>query len=265
MLLLLLPLLLPGLLAWDPADGPEPWTQEELALFELVDEVNGTFYDLMDLTRNATKTDIKNRYKEMAVELHPDKNPEKEDEFKQLAAVYNMLKVKRTRAMYHRVLDEGLPDFRIPAFYERKVQVVRHIGLAEGIVTLLVLATLVQYGMAWAAFLERKFNSKMEKKKREKKPKKNQKEVEKTPEKEEEDDGLGPRPSVYDTLPFQLYELCRGAPGWVDSAKEAWREWQERRAAARREAEQEEEQRKLFEQRRAERVERKAGRQAGRT
>ena len=184
MLLLMLPLLLPGLLAWDPADGPEPWTQEELALFELVDEVNGTFYELMDLTRNATKTDIKNRYKEMAVELHPDKNPEKEDEFKQLAAVYNMLKVKRTRAMYHRVLDEGLPDFRIPAFYERKVQVVRHIGLAEGIVTLLVLATLVQYGMAWAAFLERKFNSKMEKKKREKKPKKNQKEVEKTPEKE---------------------------------------------------------------------------------
>merc|ERR1712037_218805 len=50
--------------------------------------------------------------KKQAMVIHPDKNPETEEQFKQLAAVYNILKDDRTRAMYHRVLDEGLPDWR---------------------------------------------------------------------------------------------------------------------------------------------------------
>ena len=75
---LLLPLLLLAqqLQAWDPADGDIPWQPDEIALFELVDEVNGTFYELMEVARNATSKEIKIRYKELAMVLHPDKNPE---------------------------------------------------------------------------------------------------------------------------------------------------------------------------------------------
>ena len=104
-MLLLFPFLafVPQLLAWDPADGDIPWQPDEIALFELVDEVNGTFYELMGVERNATSKEIKIRYKELAMVLHPDKNPEKEAEFKQLAAVYNVLKDKKSRANYERV------------------------------------------------------------------------------------------------------------------------------------------------------------------
>merc|ERR1712215_577652 len=109
--------------------------------------------------------------------LHPDKNPDKEAEFKQLAVVYNVLKDKRIRAMYERVLEEGLPDWRMPAVYDRKVQIVRHIGLVEGILTLFILATFIQYGMNWAYYFERKINKQAEKKPKTKKTKKAQKET----------------------------------------------------------------------------------------
>ena len=48
-------------------------------------------------------TEMKKEYKKLAMEIHPDKNPETEEQFKQLAAVYAILKDERTRAMYHRV------------------------------------------------------------------------------------------------------------------------------------------------------------------
>ena len=44
---------LPALLDWDPSDGDMPWQPEEIAPFELVDEINGTFYELIDISRNA--------------------------------------------------------------------------------------------------------------------------------------------------------------------------------------------------------------------
>merc|ERR1712080_805733 len=91
--------------------------------------------------------EIKREYKKQAMLIHPDKNPETEEQFKQLAAVYNVLKDQKTRDMYHRVLEEGLPTWKIPAFYDRQVQVIRHIGLLEGIVTLFVLAP--SYSTGW--------------------------------------------------------------------------------------------------------------------
>merc|ERR1719341_1775203 len=132
---------------------------------------------------------------ELAMIIHPDKNPDTEAEFKQLAAVYNVPKDKKARANYERVLEEGLPEYRMPAMYDRKVQIVRHIGLLEGIFTLFVLATFIQYGMHWAAYLERKMNRQAEKKPKVKKTKKSTpKEAE--AEKEEEDETLGPKPTV---------------------------------------------------------------------
>jgi len=258
----LFPLLafLPAMLAWDPSDGDMPWTPEETALFELVDEINGTFYELMDISPNATTKEVKNKYKELAMVLHPDKNPDKEAEFKQLAAVYNVLKDKKTRAMYHRVLDEGLPDWRMPAMYDRKIQIVRHIGLLEGIFTLFVLATFIQYGMHWAAYLERKMNMKAEKKPKAKKVKKSGSEKKKDQESENEDDDesiLGPKPTVYDTLPFQVYELCKQAPELPVYLKELYSDYRQRKEEERKEQEELEEERKKYEERKAEKKLRK--------
>merc|ERR1711981_1238859 len=56
-----------------------------------------------------------------------------------------------------------------------------------------------------------KMNKQAEKKPKVKKNKKaGGKEAES--DKEEEDESLGPKPTVYDTLPFQVYELCKQVP-----------------------------------------------------
>ena len=51
-----------------------------------------------------------------------------------MAAIYEVLKDKERRAMYDRVLVEGLPDWRMPVYYFRRM---RKIGLAEGLAYLL--------------------------------------------------------------------------------------------------------------------------------
>ena len=80
------------------------WIPENILITTTqVDSVNGTFYELMNISINATTKEIKKEYKKQAMVIHPDKNPETEEQFKQLAAVYNILKDDRTRAMYHRV------------------------------------------------------------------------------------------------------------------------------------------------------------------
>ena len=94
---------------------------------------------------------------------------------------------------------------------------VRHIGLLEGLITLLVLASFIQYGMGWANYLEQKFLAPKPKEKRVKKAKKS--EVVKEESKEEVDEFEHLKPSVYDTLPFQLYELCKRAPEIPEYAK----------------------------------------------
>jgi len=244
-------LLAPGL-AWDPAEGDVPWQPEEIALFELVDLVNGTFYDFMNISINATTKDIKREYKKQAMVIHPDKNPETEEQFKLLASVYNVLKDDKTRAMYHRVLEEGLPEWRMPAFYDRQVQVVRHIGLLEGIITLFILATFIQYGMGWAQYLEQRFLAPKPKQKREKKAKKNENNNKEETKEEDEFEHL--KPSVYDTLPFQVYELAKMAPELPEYIKGVWEERQQRKAE---EAAAEEEEKKRREEKEARRVQRK--------
>merc|ERR1711892_1015422 len=210
----------------------------------------------MDISRNATTKEIKNKYKELAMVIHPDKNPDTEEEFKQLAAVYNVLKDKKARANYERILEEGLPDWRMPAMYDRKVQIVRHIGLLEGIVTLFVLATFIQYGMHWAAYLERKMNKQAEKKPKAKKVKKADKKEQET-EKEEEDESLGPKPTVYDTLPFQVYELSKQAPTLPAYLQEMYEEYRQRKEEERKEQEELEEERKKYEEKKLEKKQRK--------
>lgn len=260
-LLLTLMALTPALLAWDPSEGDVPWQPEEIALFELVDEVNGTFYDLMNISRNATTKEIKDQYKEMAMLLHPDKNPDTEDQFRQLAAVYNMLKDKKNRKNYERVLTEGLPDWRMPAFYDKKIQVVRHIGLLEGIITLLVLATVIQYGLHWASYLETKYLGPKAPVKKVKKVKKHEKVAAKEAEgasDEEEDSSL--KPSVYDTLPFQIYELCKLIPEVPTYVKDAYVERQKFKEEERKEQEELEEEKRKYEEKKEEKKRNKEAR-----
>merc|ERR1719309_1122680 len=122
----------------------------------------------------------------------------------------------------------------------------------EGIFTLFVLATFIQYGMHWAAYLERKMNKQAEKKPRTKKNKKAASKEGET-EKEEEDESLGPKPTVYDTLPFQVYELCKQVPDLPAYFQGMYEDYRQRK-----EEERKEKARKAYEQRKLEKKQRKA-------
>merc|ERR1712013_603914 len=159
-----------------------------------------------------------------------------EVQFRRLAAVYEVLKDKDLRERYDRVLVEGLPNWKSTAFYFRRM---RKIGLLEGLLYLLLIATGIQYCMNWAAYLERKFTisenvtSEVRRKRKLKKAGKNEEElVEELV--EEHMKGVGPPPTAFDTLPFQLARAVKwtvlAIPGIPALVIEAWREEQRRKA-----------------------------------
>merc|ERR1712215_660928 len=131
-----------------------------------------------------------------------------------------------------------------------------HIGLLEGILTLFILTTFIKYGMNWAYYFERKMNKQAEKKPKIKKTKKGHKETE-TEKEEEEEDSLGPKPTVYDTLPFQVYELCKQVPTLPKYLREMNEEYRERKEEEKGEQKEVEEAKKRFEERKLEKKQKK--------
>jgi len=190
------------------------WDSEELDLFDLVEEVNRNFYEVMEIDQTATTSEVRKAYKKLALVLHPDKNdsPDAEVQFRQLAAMYEVLKDKDKREMYDKVLVEGLPNWKNPAFYFRRM---RKIGLAEGLLYLLLIVTGIQYCVNWAAYYERKFTISenvgaecKRKAKRLRKEGKNEADVANEII-EAEMNMIGPKPTCFDTVPFQLMRLCK--------------------------------------------------------
>ena len=69
------------------------------------------YYELLGVARQASEADIKKAFRRRARELHPDVNrhdPEAEDQFKELAAAYEVLNDSERRAIYDRYGHEGL-------------------------------------------------------------------------------------------------------------------------------------------------------------
>ncbi|XP_055615683.1 uncharacterized protein F54F2.9 [Toxorhynchites rutilus septentrionalis] len=193
------------------------WGSADMEIFDLVEEVNENFYDLMKINQNATSQEIKRAFRTLSVVLHPDKSDAEDAniKFRNLVSVYEILKDSGKREIYDKVLKEGLPNWKSALYYYRRV---RKVGLAEGAAILLIVATVMQYFIAWAAYAEKKytaeqlFGSKLKKLQ-----KKNKTNV-------DIDTILSeiPTPSVFNTLPFQiplcLWRTVTGTPGALKSA-----------------------------------------------
>ncbi|GFS50477.1 dnaJ homolog subfamily C member 1 [Nephila pilipes] len=132
------------------------WTTEDLELFDLVESTPRNFYDILGVDEKASASDIRKAYRKISTLLHPDKNksPNAEEEFRQVAAVADVLRNEERRKTYDLILKMGLPDWRAPIYYYRRV---RNMGLAELIIFLFCLATLGQYIFAWSSYLEKKY------------------------------------------------------------------------------------------------------------
>lgn len=69
------------------------------------------FYEVLGVSRGATKEEIKKAYRKQALKYHPDKNPgdkKAEEAFKEAAAAYEVLSNDEKRSRYDRFGHEGL-------------------------------------------------------------------------------------------------------------------------------------------------------------
>jgi molecular chaperone DnaJ len=69
------------------------------------------YYEVLGVERNATETDIKKAYRKVAIKFHPDKNPgnkEAEENFKEAAEAYEVLRDSKKRQIYDQYGHQGL-------------------------------------------------------------------------------------------------------------------------------------------------------------
>jgi len=68
------------------------------------------YYDVLGVSRDASKDDIKKAYRKLAMEYHPDRNddPDAEQKFKEVTEAYEVLRDDEKRRRYDRFGEEGL-------------------------------------------------------------------------------------------------------------------------------------------------------------
>ena len=69
------------------------------------------FYEILGVSQNATKEELKKAYRKMAIKYHPDKNPDDdsaEDKFKEAAEAYEVLNDQNKRARYDQYGHAGM-------------------------------------------------------------------------------------------------------------------------------------------------------------
>lgn len=69
------------------------------------------YYEVLGVERGASESDIKRAYRRLAVQFHPDKNPddrEAEEKFKEAAEAYSVLSDSQKRARYDRFGHAGM-------------------------------------------------------------------------------------------------------------------------------------------------------------
>jgi len=182
------------------------WDQDDLELFDLVEEVNANFYEFFGIEQTATTSEVRKAYRKLSLTNHPDKNDAEDatEKFRQIVAIYEVLKDGAKREKYNQVLVEGLPDWRQPVFYYRRAI---KMGLYETVGLVILIITIGQYFCAWGVYVERRLALEdalsSVKKKSSNKKKKRQNFVDVDALEEEEVNSI-PLPRILGLWPFQL-------------------------------------------------------------
>lgn len=72
------------------------------------------YYEILNLDRDATESQIKKAYRKLAMTYHPDKNPDNKEEalkkFQEIGEAYDVLINEEKRALYDKYGHEGLSE-----------------------------------------------------------------------------------------------------------------------------------------------------------
>ncbi|KAE8596035.1 hypothetical protein XENTR_v10015948 [Xenopus tropicalis] len=217
------------------------WDSGDLELFDLVEEIQQNFYEFLGVEQDASSADIRKAYRKLSLTLHPDKNKEEnaETQFRQLVAIYEVLKDEERRQRYDDILVNGLPDWRQPVFYYRRV---RKMSNAELALLLFIIFTVGHYAVAWSIYLEKQLDELLSKKKKEKKKKAGAKTLDEIKSGQiEKNERVSEKPQWRDLLPFKLgiwfYLTVRSLPQLYQDAKQYYAEYQEKKLKEKEEAE----------------------------
>lgn len=93
----------------------------------------GDLYGLLGVTPTATEEEIRSAYRKIALECHPDRNPEDpvaEQRFKEVSEAYEILSDQRGRAEYDRLTAASSPP--LEADSDQVEEVVDTVGIIIG-------------------------------------------------------------------------------------------------------------------------------------
>ncbi|XP_029444579.1 dnaJ homolog subfamily C member 1 isoform X2 [Rhinatrema bivittatum] len=216
------------------------WDSGDLELFDLVEEVQQNFYEFLGVEQDASSVDIRKAYRKLSLTLHPDKNKEEnaEIQFRQLVAIYEVLKDEERRKRYNDVLTNGLPDWRQPVFYYRRV---RKLSNAELALLLFIILTVGHFAVVWSIYLEKQLDELLSRKKKEKKRRAGNKsadEVKCGP--SEKNERLLVKPQWRDLLPCKMgIWFCltvKSLPQLIQDARQLYMDYNEKKVKEKEEA-----------------------------
>jgi len=78
-----------------------------------------TYYEILEVSREAVLEEIRTAYRRLAIKYHPDKNPgdkEAEDRFKEISEAYQILADEEKRQLYDLYGDAGLAGLELGGF-----------------------------------------------------------------------------------------------------------------------------------------------------
>ena len=97
------------MLNWSSSFRLQMW-RTLLHLFAVLSVVQGDYFSLLGVSRNASSKEIKKAYRQMSLQYHPDKNKEEgaAEKFAEIARAYEVLSDEELKDIYERHGEEGL-------------------------------------------------------------------------------------------------------------------------------------------------------------